>query len=162
MGCLSSVPTDEQQIRNTFGKRHLTDDEIDQLLRKLIPDITEQELDQCGDEMEDEMMTRIEFENWYFTSDIYIVSKVKKIFAEFDKDGNQTIDRKQCLQPLLRKVVKKLLDTTVSQSEVEIVEKLFDVRINRQEFIEWFKCSVFFEQAKKKKYYPSYSPNKPA
>mmetsp|Transcript_18104 Transcript_18104/g.16197 ORF Transcript_18104/g.16197 Transcript_18104/m.16197 type:complete len:125 (+) Transcript_18104:82-456(+) len=119
----------------------------------LISDVTDEEVEGCKNEIkrqENGKIHYLDFEDWYLSSPIYIVSFVKKQFDEFDNDSDGYINEQE-LEPLLKKIVSELLSENVVKEQLDTIgQVLFDDKHNKTDkasFIEWFKCSLYFEQA---------------
>ena len=91
------------------------------------------------------------FRTGYLSSEVYILSFIKGKFDEFDKNKSSHIKVEE-LEPLLRKIVKELLDETIRKEELDtVIQIVGDGGVtSKEEFVGWFKQSLYYDQARKR------------
>ena len=158
MGCLSSVPSQQDAIAKAFasvdsyGNDQIDVDDIGKVLLMLVSDVTDEQVEGCKSQIkraENLKISYLDFEEWYLSSEVYIVSFIKKKFDEFDKDKDSYVSEQE-LRPLLKKIVWELLDEQVAKEQLDtVIQVLMNTSsgTSKQEFVEWFTKSLYYEQA---------------
>lgn len=100
------------------------------------------------DENGDGKISFLEFERWYLASKIRMTSDIKKIFDQFDTNGDHHIDSKE-LKNLLE-TTNEELDQQLSQQQVEeameAMGKSMRDKISESEFVTWYSSTDYFEK----------------
>lgn len=94
----------------------------------------------------------LDFEEWYLSSEVYIISFIKRKFDEFDKDKNAYINVQE-LESLLKRIVKELLDDSIVKEELDTAIQILTSAggsTSKEEFVDWFRKSLYYEQAKQR------------
>jgi len=105
------------------------------------------------DENKDGQIDFKEFSNWYLRSENRINRDVEQLFNKFDHDGNGFIEITELEQLVTQCQGDK--DTPPTAEEVENARKILDAnndgKISREEFMNWYQTSKFFEAEKKRR-----------
>merc|ERR1712113_53772 len=131
-------------------------EELAAVLQKLGGAVNDEEVDKCYNELDENDDGKIDFEEfskWYLKSENRIESDIQQLFNKFDHDGNGYIE----IDELENLVVACQGDPSErpSSEEVENARKILDEnndgKISKEEFMNWYKSSKFFEAQKKRR-----------
>mmetsp|Transcript_49599 Transcript_49599/g.44410 ORF Transcript_49599/g.44410 Transcript_49599/m.44410 type:complete len:660 (-) Transcript_49599:26-2005(-) len=130
-------------------------EELRSVLQKLGGEVTDEEVDKCYKELDENDDGKIdfdEFSRWYLKSENRIESDVQQLFNKFDHDNNGYIEIDE-LENLV--VACQGENTEPDPNEVENARKILDEnndgKISKDEFMNWYKSSKFFEAQKKRR-----------
>merc|ERR1719150_1593615 len=96
------------------------------------------------------MIDLSEFQSWYLRSETKIKKDVTGLFKRFDKNGDGNIELKE-LEALITACNGEDAPAP-TEEDVETARKELDANedglISREEFMDWYKKSLFFEKKK--------------
>eukprot|EP00484_Ammonia_sp_Unknown_P000943 CAMPEP_0197021402 /NCGR_PEP_ID=MMETSP1384-20130603/2264_1 /TAXON_ID=29189 /ORGANISM="Ammonia sp." /LENGTH=705 /DNA_ID=CAMNT_0042449215 /DNA_START=122 /DNA_END=2236 /DNA_ORIENTATION=- len=139
------------------GNGHIDRDELKKVLFNLGEQVNEEDVTECFKLIDADGNGEIsfkEFETWYLSSKLRITTDVKKIFHQFDDNGDGHIDCDE-LRVLLETMndgEKEITDEDVERAMKELGKH--DVqkdKISEQEFIDWYSGTAYFEQKQMKR-----------
>jgi len=135
------------------GNGTIDKEEFKTVLYSLSGAVTDEELDACFKEIDEDGNGTIEFEEfqkWYLRSENRFESDVKEIFNRFDRDGDGCIDAGE-LESLVTACQPD--GSKPTEEDLKIAREALDADgdglISRDEFMDWYKGSKFFETAKR-------------
>jgi len=129
--------------------------ELRAVLQKLGGDVSEEEVEKCYaelDENDDGQIDFEEFSRWYLKSENRIESDVESLFNKFDHDNNGhiEIDELENLVAACQGGPEKPTAEEVEKAR-KILDSNDDGQISKAEFMAWYKSSKFFEQQKQRR-----------
>eukprot|EP01084_Bolivina_argentea_P226759 382995_1 len=140
---------------DTDQSGYIDKNELKTVLQKLSGEVTEEEVDNCYkqlDENNDGQIDFDEFSRWYLKSENRIETDVQQLFNKFDHDNNGYIEINE-----LENLVSSCQGDgpPPSSEDVENARKILDEnndgKISKAEFMNWYKSSKFFEAEKKRR-----------
>merc|ERR1719361_705397 len=141
---------------DTDGNGTIGRDELKAVLQKLGGKVTEEEVDKCYQELDENDDGQIDFEefkHWYLRSENRIEADVLQIFNRYDRDYNGYIEIDE-LASLMTACQGDANADPPSTAEVENARKMLDTdndgQISKEEFMSWYKNSKFFMQRKRR------------
>merc|ERR1712087_673049 len=143
---------------DTDNSGFIDKEELQAVLQKLGGDVSEEEVQKCYEELDENDDGKIdfgEFSRWYLKSENRIESDVQALFNKFDHDNNGHIGVEE-LENLVAACQGGGDDTSKPSAEdVEKARKILDSnddgQISKAEFMAWYKSSKFFEQSKQRR-----------
>eukprot|EP00484_Ammonia_sp_Unknown_P018217 CAMPEP_0197031822 /NCGR_PEP_ID=MMETSP1384-20130603/10689_1 /TAXON_ID=29189 /ORGANISM="Ammonia sp." /LENGTH=670 /DNA_ID=CAMNT_0042461397 /DNA_START=98 /DNA_END=2110 /DNA_ORIENTATION=- len=139
---------------DTDQSGYIDKEELRAVLQKLGGDVQEEEVDACFADLDldsDGKIDEHEFAQWYLKSENRIEADVNQLFNKFDHDNDGAIDISE-----LEELVQACRggDEPADAEEVENARKILDAnndgQISREEFMNWYKSSKFFEKQKER------------
>jgi len=135
------------------GSGHIDKAELKEVLQKLGGAVSDEEVDACFEDLDengDGMIKFDEFSAWYMKSETKIKKDVTGLFKRFDKNGDGNIELKE-LEALITACNGEDADPPTAE-DVEAARKELDAnadgQISREEFMDWYQKSLFFEKKK--------------
>jgi len=135
------------------GSGFIDKEELREVLQKLGGAVTDEEVDACFTELDEDSNGKIdlsEFQSWYLRSETKIKKDVTGLFKRFDKNGDGNIELKE-LEALITACNGEDAPAP-TEEDVETARKELDANedglISREEFMDWYKKSLFFEKKK--------------
>jgi len=139
-----------QQV-DTDGSGHIDKKELKEVLQKLGGAVSDEEVNACFEELDEDGNGQIdikEFSSWYMKSETKIKKDVTGLFKRFDKNGDGNIELKE-LEALITACNGEDAPPPTAE-DVEAARKELDAngdgQISREEFMDWYKKSMFFEK----------------
>jgi len=166
---------DKGDIRDTFrqvdsdGNGYIDRKELKTVLKRLgNSDISDDELEECYKELDKNGDGKIdfdEFQHWFLRSRAKMTADIDQIFDKYDRDGDGEVDRSECKQ-LIKDLQGDIKDANTTknggsdntdnneakdlEAEVDealtVLDKNKDGKISKDEFIDWYKKSAFFDK----------------
>lgn len=134
------------------GNGFIDREELKKVLFNLGDEVHDEQIQECFDEIDADHNGEIsyaEFERWYLASKLRMTSDVKKIFDQFDKNGDKHIDCDE-LRALLEAMNddndKVIDDKDVQKAMSELGKSTLTDKVSEQEFIDWYQGTVYFEK----------------
>jgi len=129
------------------GDGHLTRDELKIMFDKLESDVSEEELDDIMNELDDDdnqLINKSEFRSWYVKSETHFKVSVRQIFDKYDEDHSGTISR-----PEFRVLLDEIDQRISAEERYAAVSACFQKsgdQIDFETFYNWYVSSDDFEQ----------------
>jgi len=128
------------------GDGQLSRDELKIMFEKLQSDVSEEELDDIMNELDDDdnnMINKIEFRNWYVKSETHFKDSVRQIFDKYDEDNSGTIS-----SPEFRVLLDEIDQRISPEERLAAVSACFQKsgdQIDFETFYNWYVSSEDFE-----------------
>jgi len=133
------------------GNGYIDRHELRMVLKSLGEQFTDNDLVTCFSEIDENNDGKIsfeEFEHWYLASKLRMTSDIKRIFEQFDDNGDDHIDALE-LRALLQ-TMNEGLDHELTEQELgsamDAMGKTVHDKISEREFVEWYSSTSYFEE----------------
>merc|ERR1712228_1004920 len=137
---------------DTDGNGFIDRDELKKVLFNLGEEVHDVDITECFDEIDTDKNGEIsyaEFEHWYLASKMRMTTDIKRIFDQFDDNGDKHIDCDE-LRALLEAMnddnEKEIDDEDVQRAMSELGKTTLTDKVSEQEFIDWYRGTVYFER----------------